>query len=171
MEDFNTYLESWRTFHAVVAGSSATLMGLIFLSVSLHLDLFRRGAEGEPRQIAWQTFINFFWVFTIGIVFLLPNLTDLALGLIILMLGLAGGYITSRRWCQASKHLSLRRGLVAFVPLVVCYLGMVLSGLLSMLWSYNALIILAPVIVFLIGVSIRDAWRLLINAGDYPRGQ
>jgi uncharacterized membrane protein len=142
-------------------------MGLIFVSVSLHLDLFRREARGEPRQIAWQTFVNFFWVFTTSIVFLLPGLTNLSLGLIILLMGFAAEYITSRRWRRARKHLSLGRGLVAFVPLVVCYLGLVVSGLLTIFSSYTALIIIAPVSVFLIGVSVRDAWRLLVNASDY----
>ena len=164
MEDFQIYLESWRTFYGIVASSSAVLMGLIFLSVSLHLNLFRREARGEPRQIAWQTFINFFWIFTTSIIFLLPSLTTLALGLIIMLLGLAGEYITSRRWWKARKHLSLGRGLVAFAPLVVCHLGLALSGLLTIFWSYTALIIIAPITIFLIGVSIRDAWRLLVNA-------
>jgi hypothetical protein len=167
MEGFNVYLESWQTFYGIIAGSSAVLMGLIFLSVSLRLDLFRREARGEPRQIAWQTFVNFFWVFTTSVVFLLPGLTNLSLGLIILLMGLAAEYITSRRWRRARKHLSLGRGLVAFVPLVVCYLGLVASGLLTIFWSYTALIIIGPVSVFLIGVSIRDAWRLLVNASDY----
>ena len=166
MEDFNSYLDSWRVFYGVVAGSSATLMGLIFLSVSLHQDLFRASATKEPQQIAWQTFINFFWVFTISVIFLFPNLTPLALGLIILMLGLSGEYISSHRWWRSRKHLSLGRGLIAFLPLAICYLGLAASGLCTAIGSYPVLIIVAPVTVFLIGISIRDAWRLLINADN-----
>jgi hypothetical protein len=167
MDNFNIYLDSLRVFFGVTAGCSATLMGLIFLSVSLHLNFFRQSATKEPQHIAWQTFINFFWVFTSSVVFLLPELTPLALGLIILLLGLAGEFITCRRWWRASKHISRGRALIAFGPLVICYLGLIVSGMYTIIGLYRALIIVVPVNVFLIGISIRDAWRLLINATDY----
>ena len=167
MEDLNIYLEGWQTFYEVVALSSASLMGLIFLSVSLHLDLFKQKAAGEPRQIAWQTFINFFWVFTISLIFLLPRSNNLSMGLIILLLGFGGEYITCRRWWLARKHLSLVRNLIAFVPLFICYMGIIIGGFYTTFGLYQALICIAPIAVFLIGISIRDAWRLLINTANY----
>jgi hypothetical protein len=143
-------------------------MGLIFLAVSLHLDLFQKKATGEPRQIAWQTFINFFWVFTISLIFLLPKLNNLSLGLIVLLLGLCGEYITCRRWWLVHKHLSVVRNFIAFFPLVICYAGIIIGAFFTIFDLYQALICIAPIAVFLIGISIRDAWRLLINTADYP---
>jgi hypothetical protein len=169
MENFEAYLEGWRVFYGVVAGSSATLMGLIFLSVSLRLDLFKKLANKEPQQIAWQTFINFFWVFTGSLVFLLPGLTPLVLGLFILALGTSGEYISTHRWWRARNHLSASRGLIAFLPLNVCYLSLMVSGFLTIFDLYHAVVIMAPVTVFLIGISIRDAWRLLVTEDDYRK--
>jgi hypothetical protein len=170
MDNFNVYLESWQVFYGVVAGSSATLMGLIFLSVSLRLDLLKKSAYREPQLIAWQTFINFFWVFICSIVFLMPELTSPSLGLIILFLGLCGECISSYYiWWESRKHRSLKRGLLGFISLSVCYLGLVISGAGTAAGYYRALIIVAPICVFLIGISIRSAWRLLINAEDFEK--
>jgi hypothetical protein len=166
MDNFSVYLESWRVFYGVIAGASATLMGLIFLSVSLHLDIFKKSMTKEPQQIAWQTFFNFFWAFTSSVVFLLPRLTSLSLGLIILLLGLVAEYVSSRRWWRARKHLPLNRALIAFVPLAVCYMVLTVSGFCTTLGLYRGLDAVAPVTVFLIGISIGDAWRLLINSAD-----
>jgi hypothetical protein len=167
MENISGYLENWRTFYAVLAGSSATLMGLIFVSVSLHPNLFGRETISEPKQIAWQTFINFFWVFTISVVFLVPGLTGLSMGLIVEILGIAGTIIACRRWWRARTHLSLGRALVAFVPLLVCYVSILVSGLLTIGWSYNALTIIAPVAIVLIAISVHDAWDLLIGSREH----
>jgi hypothetical protein len=166
MDYMGNLLESWRIFFGTVAASSATLMGLIFLSVSLHLDRFNQTRVEETRQIAWQTFINFFWVFTVGMIFLIPGLSQLGLGSLIALLGLAGIAICSRRWWRARKHLTTLRAIVAFVPLLVCYVGSTISGLLVSFWSGAALVIVPPVMIVLIGISVRDAWNLLVSPHD-----
>jgi hypothetical protein len=59
---FSQQISQWQVFFAAVAGASATLMGLIFLSLSLKLDVLRQMKDKRIRQVAWQTFTNFFFL-------------------------------------------------------------------------------------------------------------
>jgi len=160
MSDFASFLESWKIFYAALAGGTAALMGLIFLAVSLRLDMFTRSGLHEPREVAWQTFINFFWVFVYSLCFLIPQSSSLVFGLILISLSVAGTVLVVKRWMRAHKKLTLARNLVAFLPLLVCYLSLIASGIRG-IWEYHALVAVEPALILLIGIAVYDAWELL----------
>jgi hypothetical protein len=163
MNNFFFYLESWHLFYTAMVGACAALMGLIFLAVSLRTELFTRKDVPEPRNIAWQTFLNFFCVFVIAITFLIPVTSPGALGLILAALGAAGTILVIRRWWRARTHINFKRALIAFLPLLVCYLAITGSGLSGAFHSFNDMNVIAPVTIFLIGVAIYNAWELLFS--------
>jgi hypothetical protein len=163
MNHFAAYLESWNPFYIALVGACAVLMGLIFLAVSIRTDLFTGKGNSEPKSVAWQTFLNFFWVFVIGITFLIPGINLLSLGIILAVLGLAGNAMVMRRWWEARGHLSLKRALIAFLPLMLCYTGITVSSLVGALVNYSALSAIAPILIFLIGVATYNAWELMFR--------
>jgi hypothetical protein len=163
MGSFSDYIASWNIFYAALVGATAALMGLIFLAVSLRIELFNRKDVHEPRQIAWQTFLNFFWVFVIGITFLIPGITALSLGIVLAVLGTVGVILVIRRWWRARKHLSVRQALIAFVPMLACYSAIIVSSLIGAFIAYGAFTVIAPVLIFVIGVAIYNAWELLFS--------
>ena len=168
MNDFAAYLGSWTAFYAALVGATAALMGLIFLAVSLRVELFNRRDVPEPRHIAWQTFLNFFWVFVIGLT-LIPSISSLAFGTVLAALSVAGNLSIIRRWYRSRNYLSLNRKLVAFLPLMLCYLGITISGLVAAFANYTALNAIAPILIFVIGVAVYNAWELLFNYQKAPK--
>jgi hypothetical protein len=163
MSAFSAYLESWTLFYGALAGACAVFMGLIFLAVSLRMELFNRADFPEPRQIARQTFLDFLWVFVVAIIFLIPGTNRTSLGIIIGVLGAAGAVLVIRRWVKARRHLSFKRAILSFLPLVICFLGLVLTGVLTSCLSFHALAGVAPLLLFLLGVAIYDAWELMFS--------
>jgi hypothetical protein len=163
MGSFSDYITSWNIFYAALVGATAALMGLIFLAVSLRIELFNRKDIHEPRQIAWQTFLNFFWVFVIGITFLIPRTTALSLGIVLAVLGAVGNLVVIRRWWRARNHVSLKQGLIAFVPMLACYSAIIVSSLIGAFLTFPAFTVIAPVLIFIIGVAIYNAWELLFS--------
>ena len=113
MSSLARFLEGWSTFYTAMVGGTTVLMGLVFLAVSLRLEVFTRGGLHEPREVAWQTFINFFWVFVISLVFLIPGASGTALAVILTSLSVAGLFLVLRRW-RRSEH----RGVSAAVALL-----------------------------------------------------
>ncbi len=160
MTDFGVFLNSWSTFYTALAGSTTVLMGLIFLAVSLRLDVFTRSGLHEPKEVAWQTFINFFIVFVFSMVFLIPDSSPTAFAIILTSLSALGVFLVVRRWVRAHGRLSRGRSFVAFVPLLACYLVLATSSI----WSFSdfrGLVAVAPALIFLVGVAVYNAWQLL----------
>ncbi len=160
MNDFDTYLRSWSIFYTALAGGTTVLMGLIFLAVSLRLDVFTRSGLHEPKEVAWQTFINFFIVFVVSMVFLIPDSSSTAFAIILTSLSVLGVFLVVRRWARTRGRLSRGKSFVAFVPLLACYLVLATSSV----WSFSdfrALVAVAPALIFLVGVAVYNAWQLL----------
>jgi hypothetical protein len=164
VEAFAVYLESWHIFYSTLATASAALMGLVFLAVSLRLDTFHLKNSSTPRNIAWQTFVDFLSVFAISLIFLLPGLMPITFGMILGLVALAGLIIVIRRWWRARNHLTLRRSLIAFMPLLICWVGLTVSAMVTIFGLYRLLFAAAPIMIFLIGIAIHDAWNLLISS-------
>jgi hypothetical protein len=164
METFTSYMGSWNIFYSTLGTASAALMGLVFLAVSLRLDTFHLKDSSTPRNIAWQTFVDFLSVFAISLIFLIPGLAPTTFGLVLGMVALAGLIIVVRRWWRARNHLTLRRSLVAFVPLLISWVGLSVCGMVTIFGLYKILFVAAPIMIFLIGIAIHDAWNLLISS-------
>jgi hypothetical protein len=69
---------------------AATLLGLLFVSVSLRLNIFRRAEIRDVRDFALLTFGSFFCLVLIAGLILIPHQTRLGLGLPLFVLGLLG---------------------------------------------------------------------------------
>ena len=158
MSSLARFLEGWSTFYTAMVGGTTVLMGLVFLAVSLRLEVFTRGGLHEPREVAWQTFINFFWVFVISLVFLIPGASGTALAVILTSLSVAGLFLVLRRWRRAYRRIPLRRSIAAFLPLLLCYFVLAVSSAWSF-FDFRSLAAVAPVLVFLVGIAVYNAWE------------
>ena len=160
LNDFSSFLENWGVFYTALSGATAVFTGLIFLAVSLKVELFTRSGLHEPREVAWQTFLNFFWVFVISIFFLMPNNSATIFGVILSFLNVAGIFSVIRRWLKSYRNLTFLRNIIAFMPLLLCYLILFAIGIWST-FNYNALTAVAPILIILLGIAIYNAWELL----------
>ena len=60
MGTFLEVIDSWHDFYMLTGTAAATLIGLIFISVSLHIDVLAKAEKfGDIRSLADQTFLNF----------------------------------------------------------------------------------------------------------------
>jgi len=160
MSNFLFYLDGWSTFYVALVGVTAVLMGLVFLAVSLRRDLFARSGLHEPREVAWQTFINFFWVFVVSLMFLIPGWSATAFAAVLTALNVIGVFLVARRWRRVHKKLSRSRSIVAFLPLLLVYLVLT-TGSVWCFFDFHSLVAIAPALVFLVGIAVTDAWKLL----------
>jgi uncharacterized membrane protein len=128
MSGLEAGLQPWHEFYLAAAGAAAVLLGLLFLSVSLHLD--REASEYTSlNQVSRETMIVFSYVLAATLLLLAPISSPLVLGGALLVLSLVGlqdslrtvgwrvpvGGLTGPRW-HALPSSSW--------PPSLCYLGL-----------------------------------------------
>ena len=81
VDTFGQDLQPWHDFYTLMGSSAAALLGLLFVSASIHLDAL----PGNARALAHETFNQFFLLLELAAVCLVPGLTPATFGLAVLL--------------------------------------------------------------------------------------
>ena len=165
MEIFQASIQSWQVFYATVAAVSATLTGLLFVSLSLNRDRLK---EQNPRTIigrARQTFGDFLYVLMISLVFIVPHQLPLSLSIALLVLGLSRGIAFFRQAAISLKNKSI--SLLILVKEIglpfTASLGLIIVAIAINFGVMDAIYGLVAVIAALLVTACWNAWLLLIE--------
>jgi hypothetical protein len=168
MDLFQHSLQTWQVFFTSVATASATLTGLLFVSLSFNHEKLKGEHARLALAIARNTFGDFLFVLMIALVFLVPHTIPLSLTIALLVLGLASGsglvIREVRSHHQASKKrlepwLVLRRiGLPS-----IASIGLILVAIEIAMGNYSAIFGLVVVIAALLVTACWNAWLLLLE--------
>ncbi len=112
-DGFAQELSDWTPFYAGLAGVAATLLGLVFVSVSLRLNLFHDAAVADVRDFAALVFGQYLALVLLGLVALIPEASPAALGAPMLalgMLGLGWGIRVAVEYLQLNRTPGSRTG-------------------------------------------------------------
>ena len=171
MNSFSQLVHEWQIFYATIATAAATLVGLLFVAMSLNVRMFTGNKNIGLKKLAILTLTNFLYIIIFALIFLIPRQGPIGLGLPLMCNGFAGLMSTiphlrtllsnipqgiSRR----NTYIRAAMTLVAFVVLiVVSFLVMVRASTASLYW------LVAPMILLLISAS-RNTWSLLISVRE-----
>jgi len=164
----------WHDFYVTAGAASATLVGLLFVGLSLHIRVVV--AHPDVRSLARVTLVDFFSVLMIALLLLAPESNArvtaawlLAIAVISLGLSLRPGIegFRSRR----ERKLGLRILVARFGLSAVGYFGIAVAGLfLTRDQEALSLSLLLAVVILLLVVAVRNTWDLLVTVADQPRG-
>jgi hypothetical protein len=73
-------MQGWLGFYAVTAGAAATLMGLLFVVVSINGAAILGGGHHHSRRLAEQAFQNYVAVLVVSLLALFPDLSNTQFG-------------------------------------------------------------------------------------------
>jgi hypothetical protein len=165
-----TALAGWHDLYVTVGAAAATLVGLLFVGLSLHIRIVV--AHPEVRSLARATLSDFFVVLLIAITLLQP--TDSAaqvaywlagIGIVSLVLmvrpltdALTGG--GARALGIASVTARFGVSILALAGLLVC------AALAGAGRPSDALDLLLVVVMALLVVSVRNTWDLLVTVAE-----
>jgi hypothetical protein len=159
---FSQQIEAWQVFFSTVALAAAGLMGLIFLSLSLRLDIIRNPENENLRHVAWQTFLNFFFLIMFALVFLVPEQTEPGIAVPLLIICTVAIGITIARAVRSIRaRTSLFNVCKESVPSLLAYCGLLIIAILILRGFSQSLIWMLPVVIVLLAIAIRNAWELL----------
>lgn len=160
-------MERWSTFTVVIGGAAASLTGLLFVAVSIRVDVIAKSQELRNR--AAQTLALFVTVLFIAILLAIPDQSLWVLGveLSAFALIIGGGMLILDRRAQAgpdARDATAHRVasiLDAVAPNAVTSIFLLVAGLLLVFGLHAGLdVLVLPVAVALAG-GITSAWLLL----------
>lgn len=166
---FDTAVSEWSAFHTFLGTAAFTLLGLLFVAVSLRLNIFRQRALADVRDFALLTFVNFLTLTMIALLFFVPSQNKNGMAIPLLAIGVLG-VIAIALLLRESRRVNT--GIYAlpwsqqawFGASAVPYGGLVLIAVAVLLDSLTAFYWLAVVEVSLLLITLSNTWVLLSRA-------
>lgn len=178
MDDaFSQALADWTAFYALMGGAAATLLGLLFVAVSLRLNIFHQRQVADVRDFAAFTFGTFLVAIAVAGFAIAPHAHRFSLALSLLLVSVAAfAAITwiARLWIRLNAPATGsrpgyrsgdRQAWAYFLGMSGPYAGLIAVVLL--LWRSHpaALGCLAVVEGWLLVTGTVAAWVMLSHAG------
>jgi hypothetical protein len=156
-------LEQWHDFFIMVGGGAAALTGLVFVAMSLNLQVILSDTTHRSRAIG--TLTSFIAAFMVCALALMGGQNHVAVGVEwLLVSAIAGyiyvyGYVRARRLGQSGLGLRIYR----LSGGTACYAAQILGSLLLIMGYTAGLYIAAIAMIVFFAFMISGAWLLLVG--------
>jgi uncharacterized membrane protein YoaK (UPF0700 family) len=166
-----------RDFFILAGTASATLVGLLFVGLSLHLRIVV--TTSEVRSLARVTLANFGTVLFVTLFMVIPEdrataaLQLIGSGIVSLII-VTPSLVAAARGQGRSLEMRRRdraRLVMRFGFSTLSYLAVIAAGILlvSSLTSASGLLLVVAIVVLLL-ISLRNTWDLLVTVGEVTLG-
>ena len=164
---FGILAQRWHDFYVVAGTAAATLVGLLFVGLSLHLRAVL--SRSEVRSLARVTLANFGLLLFVSLFMVIPQGSSAASTELLVSGSLSLALITPSLVAalrSKTRTLRLYKLLLRVASSAVGYVGVIIAGALIGRGSYDAALSwLVAVTVVLLFVSLRNSWDLLVSVG------
>ena len=159
-------LAGWHDLYVTVGAAAATLAGLLFVGLSLHIRIVV--AYPDVRSLARVTLTSFFSVLLVAVGVLQPASDAAQVGLWLIGVGIVSLALLVRPLWEGvtgrGKALGVRTLAARFGLSVLCVVGLIASGgLIAVGRASDGLDLLLPMVVLLLVVAVRNTWDLLVT--------
>lgn len=175
-EAFVRAVDSWHEFYLLAGTAAVTLVGLLFVALSFHLDTLLHESKAHLLASARLTFMNFVFVLILSLMFLIPDLGPGMIAIFTGMLCVIGtGFTIWNHWShRRSRGATTHDGFLRR-RLMLGYVGFAYG--LTAVWQL--LVHPSPLkltgFVALVCVMLANAagasWDLLVQVGKLRRAQ
>ena len=167
-QPFHEALAHWEAFYLMAGTAAVTLVGLLFVALSMHVAVLFRGEHARTREMAFQAFQGYLYVLVTALVFLAPPLSARTLGATYLLMNLV---LLLRTVLRVRRFATKGDGAWGLgMPIVGSGIGIALG---AVIWSAGIpagnLLLLPPLIV--LASATRTAWALLENVARIEGGR
>ena len=158
------HFEQWANFYAITSAAAATLLGLLFVIITLAAGRRLKYETPHIRIYLTPAVIYFSSVLLMSALLTVPNQTRLSAAICICLHGIAGlGYCGSLAIRRGADSASYKEPSDLF-PYVVfpfgAYALMVAGGLLLLRSAQIGLDVVAAGMLVLLAIAIRNSWAI-----------
>jgi hypothetical protein len=160
------FLHDWHDFYVLVGTASATLVGLMFVAVSIGTSIFNEERSAGLTAFITPTVIHFAAVLFACLLGTIPTHTWYTLGGLLGAGALAGSIYSGKLVMQMIIRHRFKVDLIdrlfySFLPLVGYVLALIAAVLLCTRTAVSADLIAAAVLTLLFA-AIRNAWDMMV---------
>jgi hypothetical protein len=155
--------EVWTGFFTLVGTAAATLTGLVFVSMSLHLSTITQDATHRYRAIS--TLAGLAGIFMICAFAIMGGQNHLAIGIEWLIVALISGAVYINGYVQALKGQgsSVGLGLERLAAGTTCHIVEIIGAIILILGHIIGIYIAAVAMIIYIPFIITGAWLLMVG--------
>jgi hypothetical protein len=162
-------VESWDTFAVIVGGAAAALLGLLFIAISIRLNVFASNVELRNRAAGTLTLFGI--VLLLGLLLAIPGQSHRVLGVEVVVLAALGGlglFLLDWRAGRNRGQQIVGRVLEMVSPDTVTTVLLLVGGLLLVFRVPAGMYVLvAPVITAFVG-GLTSAWLFMTRVPEQP---
>jgi hypothetical protein len=168
--NFQTTLQSWHDFYSIMGMAAGSLVGLLFVGLSLHLRVVV--THEDVRALARVTMASLGLSLVLALFMVIPGDTDpSSTGWEIVGVGIASFVIIGRPLVSGmrsrSRALNFRHLILRFGLTIGTFIAALVAGIILISGDYEAgLSWLVGVSVSLLVSALRNSWDLLVTVGD-----
>jgi hypothetical protein len=168
--NFLTTLQSWHDFYSIMGMAAGSLVGLLFVGLSLHLRVVVTHAD--VRALARVTMASLGLSLVLALFMVIPGDTDPAsTGWEIVGVGIASFIIIGRPLLSGmrshNRALNFRHLILRFGLTILTFVAALIAGIILITGDYEAgLSWLVGVSISLLVTALRNSWDLLVTVGD-----
>ena len=159
--------ENWQTFYFLIGGAAAGLVGLTFVAITVGSGVIGKQEIGGLRTFVNPTLIHFIYVLVTASVVVMPTVTRMQLGILLVLAGLvsSGRALISLpfMWQQYKRRIVDMHdwGWYFLAPLAgyLIYIGTGTGLLLGTGWALDGL---AWASILLLVAGIRNTWDMVL---------
>lgn len=167
---FSQQLGEWHDFYIVLGGAAATLVGLLFIAISLNAELITSRAQAPLRAVASNTFVSFLLVLLYALFLLFPNDNVGSVKGAVLGISLMGVLHVLRQtyiaWRSTGHHISVLTIIRRLLLPSLAYIYIIYQSQQLLDSDASALYPLAVVLIVLLGTATTFAWDWLVGVGQ-----
>ena len=167
-------LERWANFYLLMSAAAATLIGLLFVVITLGAERIVEDGTAKIRMYLTPTVLYFASALFLAAILTFPNHTRFTASLCICLVGVAGlvysgSFLIGR---GGKKNYYGLQDRIVYAALPFAAYGMhVFGGVLFFEAPQRGLTLVAAGMLSLLAVAIRNSWAIAIDVVSTPRGQ
>ena len=166
----------WHDFYLLMGTAAVTLVGLLFVSLSFHLDVVLHESKQHLLSHARETLLSFIYVLTVSLLFEVPNEGIKVISVGVTVASLVPLVLTVRALLRGRGHADgprmdnyvVRRRLLMMFCLA---LMAVFSVRMLITRSPDNLFGMVGLLCAMIGNAVGSSWDLLVQVGRIKRAQ
>jgi hypothetical protein len=164
MTDFSRLVGEWQVFYATIMGCSATLLGLLFVSVSLNRSVIMNRDNAHLMFYSRQTFGLFLAIISISLTLIIPRQSPTGVGIPLTCIGTSGLFMAARGLASRIRMREYAAALRRYGWSAVAFTGIIAASLhvLFFLDTRSLSLVMATMIMLLVSAT-RSSWFFLME--------
>ena len=168
------FLEQWHDFYLLAGTAAATLAGLLFIALSLHMEVLVQEHYRGMLVVARAALTSFVTVLIVSLMLLVPRLAMRPTGVALILFVVVFGALTiaDMRGAMRHEHADFTRRTVrrrVLAPLIG-YGLIALTGVGLLRRDYGMMYVMVSAMSLLLANAAWASWDLLVRVARAKRG-